>query len=950
MKKFLFFLLISTTIFAAVVEDQSNLSVETPSLKERSMRKLRLENGLEALLISDPQTPSSGAALAISVGSWNDPENRPGMAHFVEHLLFLGTEKYPEEEGYTRYLDEHGGLRNAFTMSDRTCYIFSVNNEGFSEALDRFAQFFIAPLFSPSGVERERIAIHQEYCKDIPLDAWRSLYVKKEIANVKHPFHAFCIGNLETLAKIEQGEVKEWYKKHYSADRMHLVVYSKDPLDQLEKEVTTLFSSVNSNDYTLPICQEPLFSEMCLTSICPVREILQLDLIWEIPSHFIEDRERHVCKMVSHVLGHEGETSLLAQLKREHLADEIGVGLHKAGQNQGFLTISLGLTEEGIEQYETVIERTYQALAHLKQTRFPRYLFDEVVQLEELQYRYQSREEIFEFVSDYAVAMIDEPLETFPRKTLIPSRFDQEAILNLVNQLKPEQALINLIAPEKLNPFKPDRKERWLGAPYSVRAIPKERISKWQSLSCHPAISLPAPNKFLPENLHVYGQESGQKDLPKPRLLADTLQAKVYGCRDDHFLVPEISWHFTFKTPKIEERDPKSQALANLYCYAVNQKLTPSLYSASMAGLDYALKPSKKGIELSIEGFNDKASVFLSTILNFMQNSLPTKEEFHLYKNLLKREYCNLANASVLKQGSEILKKVIYAEYSSFNEKCQALSSIHYNDFVKFSKQLWDRAYCESTLFGNQSDEDEQAVISLLHKMRANAYPPHLHPKVRTATFSQAAYLVEKSELSSNAVILTMDLGDFTFEKRAAQEILSKGLEEPFFSELRTKQQTAYLVSNWSTEIERHLYSCFAIQSSTHETRDLLARFELFLENGLQRMKLETIPPKRFEAIRTSLIEKLEKPAENLMKMGAILHMLAFEYDADFSWLEKRKEALSKLTYAQFLDYVHAFLGKENRGRLAICVDGELPENQKFQYTPISTFETFRKQLQYKGR
>ena len=206
-------------------------------------------------MISDPETHESGAALAVGVGSWSDPEDRPGMAHFVEHLLFLGTEKYPEEEGYTRYLDEHGGSRNAFTMADRTVYMFSVNNDGFLGALDRFGQFFISPLFSPSGVDRECKAIHQEYCKDLPLDPWRMLYVKKELANKKHPFHGFCIGNAATLAKISQDELKEWYAAHYSANLMHLVVYSSLDLDTLEKE-NPLFSSVKNQQKTCAKCAE----------------------------------------------------------------------------------------------------------------------------------------------------------------------------------------------------------------------------------------------------------------------------------------------------------------------------------------------------------------------------------------------------------------------------------------------------------------------------------------------------------------------------------------------------------------------------------------------------------------------------------------------------------------------------------------------------------------------
>ncbi|MCH9703903.1 MAG: insulinase family protein, partial [Chlamydiae bacterium] len=327
-------LFLSASLFAAEVEDCSNLKIETPSMQDREHKKLRLDNGLEAILISDPQTPSSGAALAVSVGTWDDPQLRPGMAHFVEHLLFLGTKKYPQEEGYTRYLDEHGGTRNAFTMSDRTCYMFSVNNDGFSQALDRFGHFFIEPLFSESGIARECNAIHQEYCSYKPLDNWRTLYIKKELANPDHPFHAFCIGSLESLDKIPHSEVRSWYEEHYSSDRMHLVVISDKPMDQLQSEVEAIFSQVKRKDSIQDFVTASLFTEEAkgtLAAIYPVQEVQQLEIAWEIPRSFGQDMQHQVPKLVAHVLGHEGEGSLLSTLKKEELAEALGVGSHHAG-------------------------------------------------------------------------------------------------------------------------------------------------------------------------------------------------------------------------------------------------------------------------------------------------------------------------------------------------------------------------------------------------------------------------------------------------------------------------------------------------------------------------------------------------------------------------------------------------------------------------------------------
>ena len=132
-----------------------------------------LPNGIKALLVSDPDSDKSSAALAVNVGSLTDSPDELGLAHFCEHLLFMGTEKYPSENDYEDYLSKNGGTSNAFTSIDKTVYYFNVDNKGFEGALDRFAQFFISSKFSEGSVEREINAINSEFSKNKNNDTWR---------------------------------------------------------------------------------------------------------------------------------------------------------------------------------------------------------------------------------------------------------------------------------------------------------------------------------------------------------------------------------------------------------------------------------------------------------------------------------------------------------------------------------------------------------------------------------------------------------------------------------------------------------------------------------------------------------------------------------------------------------------------------------------------------------
>ena len=150
--------------YAEVVKSMSDL---------REYKVIQLDNGLRAILISDDEADKSCAALDVHVGSALDPKHLGGTAHFLEHMLFMGTEKYPSENEYADFISNNGGYNNAWTSLLDTNYHFDVSNEAFYDALDRFAQFFVSPLLGDSQTEREMNAVNSEYNMSLQHDAWR---------------------------------------------------------------------------------------------------------------------------------------------------------------------------------------------------------------------------------------------------------------------------------------------------------------------------------------------------------------------------------------------------------------------------------------------------------------------------------------------------------------------------------------------------------------------------------------------------------------------------------------------------------------------------------------------------------------------------------------------------------------------------------------------------------
>tara|TARA_B110000285_G_C14702964_1_gene414260 strand:- start:95 stop:451 length:357 start_codon:yes stop_codon:yes gene_type:complete len=108
-------------------------------LDKRSYSCVTLENKLTVFMISDPETEKSAASLNVGVGAALDPKTHMGAAHFLEHMLFQGSGKYPKESEYMDYMSNHGGMCNAFTSLTETNYHFKCSNEAFEEGLDRIA-------------------------------------------------------------------------------------------------------------------------------------------------------------------------------------------------------------------------------------------------------------------------------------------------------------------------------------------------------------------------------------------------------------------------------------------------------------------------------------------------------------------------------------------------------------------------------------------------------------------------------------------------------------------------------------------------------------------------------------------------------------------------------------------------------------------------------------------
>ena len=167
------------------------------------LRYIELKNSLRVLLVSDPQAKTSGAALDIKIGSFHDPVHLQGLAHLCEHVLFTGSEVFPNES-YSAFLGQRGGSSNAFTISEHTNFHFEVPSEHFLDSLIRFVSFIKCPILRESSIQNELEIIQSEHEKNKFNDVWRTNQVERATSNPFHVFSHFSTGTRQTLT-VEKG-------------------------------------------------------------------------------------------------------------------------------------------------------------------------------------------------------------------------------------------------------------------------------------------------------------------------------------------------------------------------------------------------------------------------------------------------------------------------------------------------------------------------------------------------------------------------------------------------------------------------------------------------------------------------------------------------------------------------------------------------------------------------
>ncbi|KAK9508348.1 hypothetical protein O3M35_005934 [Rhynocoris fuscipes] len=611
-------------------------NITKSSEDKREYRGLELANNMKVILVSDPTTDKSAAAMCVNVGYMSDPDDLPGLAHYCEHMLFLGTEKYPVENEYGKFLAEHGGGSNASTTAQHTCYYFDVTPEYLPAAIDIFAQFFIAPLFNEDSADREVNAVNSEHEKNLQSDAWRFDQMEKSSAKEGHPFRKFGTGNKQTLMILpkEKGlnvreQLLEFHKKWYSANIMTLAVVGKESLDVLENLVVSLFLNVVDKGVVPEIFEDLPYDKCQLPSkdyIVPIKDVRQLAVHFQIKDY----HEFYRCgpdQYLSHLIGHEGKGSLLSALRSKGWCNNLAGGCRGDVRGFDFFSISVDLTEEGIEHIDDIIHTIFQYINMLKKEGPQKWIFEEYSELLKMHFRFRDKQSPGSYASTLSVKLLDYPMEDVLCGGLKLTEWKPELIEEILDNLNPCNSRVSIVG-KKFEPLATDREE-WYGTQFKTEKIPSALLERWQDGSLNPELHLPPKNEFIPHNFDLTPRD--ENPPPNPVIIQETPVCRVWYKQDNEYLLPKANMRFEFISP-LAYLDPVSCNMTYMFVMLFKDALLEYAYDAQLAGLRWELTNTKYGMVLAIGGYNDKQKVLLEKIVEKMTNFKIDPKRFEILK------------------------------------------------------------------------------------------------------------------------------------------------------------------------------------------------------------------------------------------------------------------------------------------------------------------------------
>ena len=489
-------------------------------------------------------------------------------------------------------------------------------------------------------------------------------------------------------------------------------------------------------------------------------------------------------------------------------------------------------------------------------------------------------------------------------------RPDEGAYRRLIAALTADNVLVMLMA----KGVPTDRKERIYDTAYSYR---EDNGAAYKALLQPPkvAFALPGTNKFMPASYTLIAER------PLPLISEKGIQ--LFYAADTEYQRPQNTLVFRF-VPAREIASADNAALLSLYNLSLADALDAAGADAEFAGVQFTPSATLEGFKMTVSGYGDSASRFASYVTSQLRTFNITPQRFEALKEVTLRGLRSYpqSEARLLASGR---RDALSREFHYLPDELLArTSSATLPDVRAFAQRYFAKGKLEAVVHGHISADDAVAVMRTVAKqIGAVAVPEQQLLTRRHLAIAAGENIVDAGEIEGVNSAFTSDylLKDDSPATRAAAVVLSNFISEPFYNELRTKQQLGYIVGSSFTASNRQRFVTFVVQSSVYGPDELRRRAEAFI--ATQPDALAKVSDAQWATLIAGARSTLEQKPKSIAEKAEFFFAEAFTFNQDWERRQETLAALYKLTRDQAVNLLKTTLAPESAMRRSVMLNSK---------------------------
>ncbi len=385
----------------------------------RDIRGIILPNKIKIVLVSDKDINKSSCSVGVGAGYLQDSFD--GTAHFLEHLLFMGSEKYPQQNEYSSYIISSGGSYNAFTANDMTVYFLELDSNFLKKGIEMLSWFFAKPLLNMKNIESELEIINSEHEKNLLNDNWIMDDLFKHFILPNNKYNKFGTGNLESLKGITKDDIMKFYNTYYTTCNMCVCIIDSKNIDEMIKDYIGFFNNIESKVYSektdrfkkekIALVPDNLIIFKSVTEY----NFLNFNLIFKANER--DQTDYQLISMLCWLIGTEYNKSIYFYLKENDIVKDLVCSLDYFFDYEAIINLKFIVNEPNLETINTItnaFNNLLNNLIELKEKDFKElYLGYQKINLLNCMYADNTKD------SDYAVEIVENLLKGEPQMAVL---------------------------------------------------------------------------------------------------------------------------------------------------------------------------------------------------------------------------------------------------------------------------------------------------------------------------------------------------------------------------------------------------------------------------------------------------------------------------------------------------------------------------------------------------